>query len=217
MRVTVNVDDKIMLSFSCRPRSFDGGYKMNMRPALAMFVVSLLALGIGTAQAQSKAAGPSGRLQNKPVAEEQAEQRAAEPLRAIEARLDRLVHESYPGALVRIEDGAVVARYHTRRFLVYAASKTGKFVDKPHEEVGPDYDGFMLTIRLHQGPAVAQAVSGQEYREPYWTTHLETWEAQKDQRYLSLNFCYGSRVPSSLLGRIQAIVRDTIEKPGGGR
>lgn len=96
--------------------------------------------------------------------------------------------------------------YQTQKFMVHSISMTGSISEKAHEEQGPGYRGFLMTITQHKGIYQEQALIPQGLKRPYWTTYLNAYPINANSEYIRLNLSYGSRTDRKLLEKIKACI-----------
>jgi hypothetical protein len=68
---------------------------------------------------------------------------------------------------------SLLVKYKTRKFMVHGMSMIGEHNQEAHEEEGPRYNGFLLSIHLQEAGTVMAAVVPQTIRRPYWQTDLD--------------------------------------------
>jgi hypothetical protein len=105
---------------------------------------------------------------------------------------------------------SLVVKYKTRKFMIHSGSKIGRYSEKAHEEEGPSYQGFLLSLHLQKKGTVNQAVVPQTIRQPYWRTDLNVTIVDKSDCQLYWGLSYGSRTDEKLL----AIVRKAMNSIG---
>jgi hypothetical protein len=105
---------------------------------------------------------------------------------------------------------SLVVKYKTRKFMIHSGSKIGRYSEKAHEEEGPSYQGFLLSLHLQKKGIVNQVVIPQTIRQPYWRTDLNVTIVDKSDRQLYWGLSYGSRTDEKLL----AIVRKAVNSMG---
>lgn len=120
------------------------------------------------------------------------------------AKLIPVISRHLPKAAVSIEDRQVVCRYRTNVFKVHSIHKTGDISSTPHDEEGPNVDGLLLRITIHDGDRAAAADVPQEILRPYWRTFINTYPAGGG-RYLWLSISYGHRTDKRLLQELKKL------------
>jgi hypothetical protein len=103
-------------------------------------------------------------------------------------------------------DSAVLGEYRTREFQVYTIYKGGQIAELPHQERGPEYDGFLLRVTLQPGQYQGAAVIPQNLRHPYWTTYLNAVSVPDKDEHLHIQLSYGSRTDRELLEQLKVAV-----------
>jgi len=101
---------------------------------------------------------------------------------------------------------SLIVKYRTRKFMIHNGSMIGKYSEKAHEEEGPGYKGFMLTINLQKAGAANQACIPQTIRGPYWRTDLNITVIKGSDKQLYWGLSYGNCVDSKLLEKTRTAV-----------
>lgn len=113
-------------------------------------------------------------------------------------KLQAVIRQHQADAVVAVEQGAYVYRYHTQAFMIHTIHKTGEVSKTAHEQVGPNVDGILLQVTLQDGPYQGAAEIPQDLREPYWTTFLNAYPMATG-KYLWMQLSYGSRADKKLI------------------
>lgn len=101
--------------------------------------------------------------------------------------------------------------FHTRTFLVYGGSKTGRYAKKAHEEEGPDVDGIMVEVRVAEGRYLGAAQTPQTLRRPYWQTFINEYPIAKGRQHLFLNLSTGARPNRKIVSQIHQLLNSLVE------
>ena len=142
---------------------------------------------------------------------------------AVAERLREVLKTAQPKATVEIRGDEIIAEYQTQKFMVHRRDMIGAISAEAHQELGPNYQGFLLRLRLSVGALVnMQAFLPQELSEPYWKTYIarynlrvveagigsDDYERHVRTRYehLQMAFSYGSRSDQKLIEQIKETV-----------
>lgn len=119
---------------------------------------------------------------------------------AVVEGISLLVRDAQPGAGIARSPQAFTASYDTIEFTIHSESKTGEYLPKVHQEVGPRRQGFVIQISL-QPVNSAAAVAGQIHRRPYWQEYL--WHGHGDERQqVHFLFKFGAGIDSDFKDRV---------------
>jgi hypothetical protein len=119
-----------------------------------------------------------------------------------QTKLQSVIRQFDTNAVVTVEDGAYVYRYHTQTFKIHTIQKTGAISEMAYDEAGPNVDGIFLKVSLQDGPYRGAAVIPQDLHRPYWTTFLNAYPVD-DGKYLWLSLSYGSRADKKLMEAVK--------------
>ncbi len=95
-------------------------------------------------------------------------------------------------------------RYLPQTFKVHGVSMTGQVSAEAHDEVGPSYMGFVVTVHLQAKGEVNQLVTPQTVRRPYWSTDLDVIPLAGTDQQAYVGLSYGSRTDPKLLKELRA-------------
>ena len=101
-----------------------------------------------------------------------AQDNRAQLLAELQTRIQPLISAKHPNAVVRIENNTLVAEHDTRDWLVYGAPFYNEFDKEPHQERGPNHNGFRLVIQIRDGVPSIQEMLPRTQQMPYWKTHF---------------------------------------------
>lgn len=119
---------------------------------------------------------------------------AESPLAPLEKSLTAAIQRYFPDAKIERADGTFTAKSGTMEYTVHARSKTGEVFPQTHKEEGPGFTGFILSLRLSDGPYEGAAAVPQHLREPYWTTYIQADNVPKQDKHIFIHFSYGGRL-----------------------
>jgi hypothetical protein len=189
----------------------------------------LLVLGVALASVLTAAyQAPSGKAQTRPgkspapppldVPEQPAfVERGETPaaLNDLAARLKQLLKKDSPDAEVEVRDNELTIRYRTREFLVYGRNKTGEFSERPHDEEGPKFRGFLLHAWFHPERPQTALVVPQEMSEPYWTTFVNQYAIGSGAAtgFVSVRLSYNHGTDSKVLERLKTALAADEKQP----
>ncbi len=117
-------------------------------------------------------------------------------------KLQSIIRQYESNAVVTVEDGSYVYRYHTQIFKIHTIQKTGAISDTAHDEEGPNVDGILMRFTLQDGPYQGAAKIPQDLMEPYWTTFINAYPVATG-KHLWLGLSYGSHADKRLLEAIK--------------
>lgn len=127
-----------------------------------------------------------------------------------QTKLQSVIRQFDTNAVVTVEKGRYVYRYHTQKFKIHAIDKVGTISETTHDEEGPNVDGIFLTVSLQDGPYHGALVIPQDLHRPYWTTFANAYTVA-DGKYLWLTLSYGSRADKKLMEAVKTCF-EKIEK-----
>ncbi len=119
-----------------------------------------------------------------------------------QTKLQSVIRKFDTNAVVTVENGAYVYRYHTQTFRIHTIQKTGAISETAHDEEGPNVDGIFLNVSLQDGPYRGAAVIPQDLHRPYWTTFINAYPVA-DGKHLWLSLSYGSRADKKLMEAVK--------------
>lgn len=129
-------------------------------------------------------------------------------------KLQSIIRQHHADAVVTVENGAYVYRYHTQTFKIHTIYKTGEIAATAHDEEGPNVDGVFLTVSLQDGPYQGAAEIPQDLRRPYWTTFINSYPFATG-KHLWMSLSYGSRSDKKLIEAIKTCFGPVVPpKPG---
>lgn len=108
----------------------------------------------------------------------------------------------------------LMLRYRTRRFVVHGPMKGG-YEEETRREEGPQWDGFMLSLRVEKAGTVYQAMVPQTMRRPYWDTELDVLVVPGTGKQLSWALSYQPRPERDVLRKIRAALWGQSESAAG--
>lgn len=119
-----------------------------------------------------------------------------------QTKLQSVIRSFDTNAVVTIENGAYVYRFHTQMFKIHTIQKTGGITETAHDEEGPNVDGIFLKVSLQDGSYRGAAEIPQDLRRPYWTTFINAYPVATG-KHLWLGLSYGSRANQKLMEAIK--------------
>lgn len=119
-----------------------------------------------------------------------------------QAKLQAAIRQFDSKAVVVVENGTYIYRYHTQTFKIHAIDKTGHLSEVAHDEEGPNVDGLLLRVTLHDKPYQGAAEIPQDLRLVYWTTFINSYPVTGG-KYLHMQLSYGGRTDRKLLEAIK--------------
>ena len=119
-----------------------------------------------------------------------------------QTKLQSVIRQFDPKAVVVVENGTYVYRYHAQTFKMHTIDKTGAISETAHDEEGPNVNGILLKATLEVGPYSGAAVIPQDLKGPYWTTFINAYAVTAKQ-FVWLTLSYGSRSDKKLLEAIK--------------
>ncbi len=108
--------------------------------------------------------------------------------------LTPIIRKYFPAATIEVSSTEYVAKHGTMAFTVHGRGMTGEVSPTTHVTEGPNYEGFMLRIGLHDGPYRGQADIPQRLNEPYWTTFLDAAPVPDRNQHLMTGLSVGNRL-----------------------
>lgn len=131
-------------------------------------------------------------------------------LQDLQPRLAAIVKRSQPNATLKWdeEEEELVGQYQTQPFQVHRTAKSGQISTHAYTEWGPNYQGFLMRLRVDKTPYAGQSADpfGVRHRT-YWDEYINEYPLRAGGgSVLRLELTYGSRVDSKLVEQI----KDTI-------
>ena len=122
-------------------------------------------------------------------------------------RLKPIISHLSPDQVEIIPEAAdLTVSYQTQNYKIHGGSMTGEFSKEAHNETGPTFKGFILTIQVQPKGEINQAVTPQTLRRPYWQTYIQVTPLAGSDKQLYWGLSYGSRTDTNLLARIMQAV-----------
>lgn len=136
---------------------------------------------------------------------------ADDVLASLANRLQALLAVAAPGAEIATNDASTLTvSYRTQTYKIHGSWMTGEISKEAHDEVGPTFKGFVLTISLQPAGEINQALTPQTLRRPYWQTYIQVTPVHESDKQLYWSLSYGSQTDTNLLAGIRAAV-DPLE------
>lgn len=101
--------------------------------------------------------------------------------------------------------------YQAQIFKIHGRQMTGEVQPNAHDELGPNFKGFVLKVHLQDKGEVNQAVTPQTLKEPYWQTYLDVTPLAGTQNQIYWALSYGVRTDEGLLTKIKQVLANLKE------
>ncbi len=116
------------------------------------------------------------------------------------------------------ESGELQTTYLPQKFFVHNIWMTGEIATNAHEEIGPSYKGFILSVYLQSIGDLNQKTTPQTWSEPYWQTDVDVAAVNGTTNQIFWALSYGSRTDKELLQTIRNVLksmagREAVSKP----
>jgi len=95
--------------------------------------------------------------------------------------------------------------------MVHAARKTGEFAEKARSVIGPDYNGLIVRVRLHEGRYAGAAKLPSNGARPYWRTFANAYTIARGKQHLHLYIEYGLRTDPKLVARVRKVLTSVVD------
>jgi hypothetical protein len=101
---------------------------------------------------------------------------------------------------VERRDGSLSVSYHTRTYTIHRVGPKGIGVSKEvFDVVGPDTDGFMLSVNVQKRGDVNQLVTPQTVNGPYWKTDFDVTPIGNSDKQIYWALSYRPGTPENIL------------------
>jgi hypothetical protein len=138
----------------------------------------------------------------------------APELARVVASLQPIIATLSPSPEVKTNDAiSLTILYRTQSFKVHGGQMTGEFAREAHDEIGPTFKGFILSIYVQPTGEVNQADTPCTLREPYWQTYLQVTPVGGSDKQLYWGLSFGSRTDTNVLARIRTKIEELRDKP----
>ena len=115
-------------------------------------------------------------------------------------KLESIIRQYQPDAVVTVENDAYVYRYNTQPFKIHSIQKTGAISPTAHDEEGPNVDGILMTVKLEKGAYEGQADIPAVLHRPYWKSFINAYPVSlPGGAHLWMSLSYGSRTDMNLV------------------
>lgn len=133
-----------------------------------------------------------------------------ETLQDLKPKLEALL-EGIEGSSVSLHPWGLAAEYRVQEFQVHGVSRDGVVAEAPHTVRGPNQGGFLLRVRVqdgprYQGPIALSSEGFGALREPYWMTQVREIPLPGGQHHAWVALAQGAKVDQELMARIHAVV-----------
>jgi len=112
--------------------------------------------------------------------------------------LASVVHEHCPDATIEAADGSFTAKHGTMTFTMHQFEMGGRFLPRTRQEEGPNYKGFVLRVRLVNGPAQMGQFGPGEFPGPYYSTLMDEIATADRKGYYLIDFSFGRQLDAQL-------------------
>ena len=138
-------------------------------------------------------------------------------LKMVAAALKPVLEKLEPRPEIGPDGGdTLFVAYKAQRFKIHGRSMTGEISPEAHDQLGPSFRGFVLSIHLQNRGEVNQAVTPQTLQEPYWRTDLDVTPLAGTQKQIFWALSYGVRTEPDLLAhlrqRLQRLKDASVER-----
>lgn len=153
----------------------------------------------------------------------------------LESRLKGLFQISQPKATLNFEPapgnaGSLVAHYRVQKFLVHHADKKGFYSRNAFPELGPNGDGFLLSINVRQNDGQradvangvayplgtktvpVMTVTSHNFRDAYWDVHTSAYPCQQGRKMIWVEFLYNANRQKPLRDKIDALISHYVQE-----
>lgn len=131
-------------------------------------------------------------------------------LQELQPRLAAVIKGSQPTAILKWDAEAeeLVGQYQTQPFQVHRIDKSGQVSTRADTEWGPNYQGFLMRLRVDKTPYAGQSADPfRVWHRIYWDEYINEYPLSGAQgSVLRLELAYGSRADSKLLEQIKSAV-----------
>lgn len=127
-------------------------------------------------------------------------------LSRIRVAIDEVLDDLLADVRVTVTGNSLTYAYQTQKFMVHSIGKDGSIYKKAHEEQGPGYRGFLITLTQQKGTYRGAADIPQDLKRPYWTTYVNAYPTNANSEHIHLNLSYGSGTDRKLLEKIKACI-----------
>ena len=119
-------------------------------------------------------------------------------------------HEITPYKLGLVDDNCPELNYSTREFKVHKLRDDGTYSKSTQTTVGPKGNGVWIRATIVQKPN--QKASVFVLRDPYWHRLEHNYILSDGKRYLHVEVRYGSKFPGSVLGQLDQVFGERIDR-----
>jgi hypothetical protein len=125
----------------------------------------------------------------------------------LEPILLKVMQQAQPQATLAYTEGELVGQYQTQKFMVHTIYKTGAISEQSREELGPNFQGFLLKLTVQK--AAYQGAADWPYgvwHRIYWDTYINEYQLPDKTGYLRLELSYGARSDTKLLSDVRRAI-----------
>ena len=109
----------------------------------------------------------------------------------------------YPNAKIERDKTELKISLNTQKFIIHRIGKIGEIREETYEQIGPNYNGFILSIALVPGIYQGSLVPNQELQRPYWNTYFTAVHTLDQKNYFYLSHSYGNRIKKEFRDKIK--------------
>ena len=113
-------------------------------------------------------------------------------------KLTAVIREACPDAMIQVTNNLFTAKYGTMLFTLHGHKMTGEMLPQTRQEEGPNFKGFVLTVRTESGRYEGQSWIPQELHGPYFKTFIDGPPTDDGKDHYWITFSYGSRLDPKL-------------------
>ena len=125
---------------------------------------------------------------------------------SINKEIMNVVKKYYPKAKLEFKNGGIQISHDTMIFTVHGAMMTGNYYEQTRKEEGPQGRGFLLFIKVVEGPYQRQAVVPQTLRKPYWKTYINAPQTKNKKNYYWINLKFGHLIKKDFMKELFSIL-----------
>lgn len=113
-------------------------------------------------------------------------------------RLTDVIRKNCPEAVIEVKDGVFKAKHGTLMFTLHKHWKSGEILPETYQEEGPNFKGFVLTVRFEKGRYAGAVRGSPDLPGPYYLTFFDHPPTEDGKGYYRIHFAFGSRLDREL-------------------
>jgi hypothetical protein len=133
----------------------------------------------------------------------------ASALRPILERLDPKPIVEYP----EYYPGSICVTFLPQTYKIHPHSMTGEIFTNLVEEVGPSFNGFILSAEVLPRGYVTPLATPQTLHEPYWLTDIDVTPMGQTDKQIYWVLSYGGRMSTKVLDEIRTTLKQLERSP----